>query len=366
MIDKTAFLSYPILAKGDKQGGKDMLSFENDYSEGAHPEILRRLQETNLVQQVGYGEDEYCQSAKEKIRAACNDPEADIFFLVGGTQTNATVIDALLHGTEGVVAAVTGHVNVHEAGAIEYTGHKVLTLPEHGGKMDAGELKAYLQGFYADPTYSHMVFPGAVYISHPTEYGTLYTKAELTALHDVCKAYEIPLFLDGARLGYGLMSRDTDVTLPDIAALCDVFYIGGTKVGALCGEAVVFPRHGAPKRFITHIKQHGAMVAKGRLLGVQFDALFTDGLYFQISRRAIDMAERMKAGLTPMGYRFFLDSPTNQQFVILENGQLEQLKNQVRFSFWQKFGDTHSVVRFATSWATTEEMVDELLEMLAK
>ena len=275
-----------------------MISFENDYSEGAHPKLLQALMDTNLVQQVGYGEDEYSLRAKVKIRAACQDPEADVFFLVGGTQSNAVVIDGLLSGTEGVVAASTGHVNVHEAGAIEYTGHKVLTVPEQNGKIDAEDLRALLSGFYADPTHSHMVYPGAVYISHPTEYGSLYSLSELTALKDVCRAYGIPLFLDGARLGYGLMSNETDVTLPDIARLCDAFYIGGTKVGALCGEAVVFPRHGAPKRFITHIKQHGAMVAKGRLIGVQFDALFTDGLYFDISRHAIAMAEKMKKALS--------------------------------------------------------------------
>ncbi len=337
-----------------------MLSFENDYSEGAHPKLLQALVDTNFVQQVGYGEDEYSLRAKVKIRAACQDPEADVFFLVGGTQTNAVVIDGLLSGTEGVVAASTGHVNVHEAGAIEYTGHKVLTVPEKDGKIDAEDLRALLSGFYADPTHSHMVYPGAVYISHPTEYGSLYSLAELTQLRDVCHTYGIPLFLDGARLGYGLMSHETDVTLPDIARLCDAFYIGGTKVGALCGEAVVFPRHGAPKRFITHIKQHGAMVAKGRLLGVQFDALFTDDLYFEISRHAIDMAEKLKTGLAARGVRFFRNSPTNQQFVILENGFLKQLEGQVRFSFWEPYDEAHSVVRFATSWATPEDNVEKL------
>ena len=341
-----------------------MLSFENDYSEGAHPQILQALADTNFVQQVGYGEDEYSARAKEKIRAAIGDPEADIFFLVGGTQTNQVVLDALLHGTEGVVAAQTGHVNVHEAGAIEYTGHKVLTVPEHGGKMDAGELRVFLENFYADPTYPHMVYPGAVYISHPTEYGTLYTKEELTALSRVCREYKIPLFMDGARLGYGLMSERADVTLPDIAALCDAFYIGGTKVGALCGEAVVFPRRGAPKRFITHIKQHGAMVAKGRLLGVQFDTLFTDDLYFAISRHAIHMAEKMKKGFAERGYSFFLDSPTNQQFVILPNEEMERLSGKVRFSYWGKYDDGHAVVRFATSWATSPENVDALMKLM--
>ena len=340
-----------------------MLSFENDYSEGAHPQVLKRLMDTNLIQQPGYGEDEYCQSAKEKIRAACQSPDADIFFLAGGTQTNQIVIDGLLSGTEAVVSAVTGHINVHEAGAVEYTGHKVIPLPEHQGKMDAGELETLLRDFYADPSHSHMAWPGMAYISHPTEYGTLYTRAELEALSRVCRAYHMRLFLDGARLGYGLMSRGTDVTLPLIAQLCDVFYIGGTKVGALCGEAAVFPNHGAPARFDTHIKQHGAMLAKGRLLGVQFDALFTDNLYFSISRRAIETAERLKRGLKEKGCRFLLDSPTNQQFVILENGRMEALAKQVRFSFWCRYDDTQSVVRFATSWATADEAVDQLLAL---
>ena len=341
-----------------------MISFENDYSEGAHPKLLQALLDTNLVQQVGYGEDEYSLRAKEKIRAAVGDPDADIFFLIGGTQSNQVVIDGLLHSTEGVISADTGHVNVHEAGAIEYTGHKVLTLPGHDGKLDPDELEAYLRDHYADPTYPHMVYPGGVYISHPTEYGTLYTKAELEKLHKVCREYRIPLFLDGARLGYGLVCGETDATLPDIAALCDAFYIGGTKVGALCGEAVVFPRHGAPKRFITHVKQHGAMVAKGRLIGVQFDALFTDGLYFELSCHAIRMAKLLKQGFSERGYSFFIDSPTNQQFVIVENSILSRLAEQVRCSYWQKYDDARSVVRFATSWATTPENVTLLMALL--
>ena len=341
-----------------------MLSFENDYSEGAHEEILRRLMETNRVQQVGYGEDEYSQSAKEKIRAACQAPDADVFFLTGGTQTNAVVIDSLLHKTEGVVSATTGHVNQHEAGAIEYTGHKVIPLPGYEGKMRAADLRALLTAFYADPSHPHMVFPGMVYLSHPTEYGTLYTKAELAEISAVCREYKMPLYLDGARLGYGLMSRGTDVDLPLIARLCDAFYIGGTKVGALCGEAVVFPRHGAPKRFVTQIKQHGAMVAKGRIHGVQFDALFTDDLYFRLGRHAIDMAEKLKDGFARRGFRFFLDSPTNQQFVILTDQQMEKIGQTIRFSFWERLDEDHSVVRFATSWATRPEDIDALMDTL--
>ena len=341
-----------------------MLSFENDYSEGCHGKILQRLMETNLMQQPGYGQDDFCQSAKEKIRAACGDPAADIFFLVGGTQTNQTVLSALLSPVEGVLAADTGHVSTHEAGAIEATGHKVITLPQREGKISAADAEKWLSAFLADSACTHMVQPGAVYISHPTEYGTLYTLKELRALHKVCAKYHLPLFLDGARLGYGLMSRHTDVQLSDIARLCDVFYIGGTKVGALCGEAVVFPRHGAPKQFFTHVKQHGALLAKGRLLGVQIDALFTDNLYFDISRHAIDMAEKLKQGLKQRGFSFFLDSPTNQQFPVMENALLEKIGHQVRFTLWQPVDERRSVVRFATSWATGPEMIDRLMDIL--
>lgn len=341
-----------------------MLSFENDYSEGAHEKILQRFLETNFVQVPGYGNDPYSESAKEKIRAACQCPQAEIFFLTGGTQTNAVVIDSMLQAYEGVVSAQTGHVNAHEAGAIEYTGHKVMPLLQYDGKMKAEDLESLLKTFWQDESHEHMVFPGMVYISHPTEYGTLYTKQELTDLSAVCRRYHIPLYLDGARLGYGLMSRQTDVTLPDIAELCDVFYIGGTKVGALCSEAVVFTKNNMPKYFLTHVKQHGALLAKGRLAGVQFDTLFTDNLYFEISKHAIDMAELLKQGLAEKGYPFFIDSPTNQQFIILEDEKMETLKEQVRFCFWEKLDDTHTVVRFATSWTTPEENIRKLMELL--
>lgn len=341
-----------------------MLSFESDYTEGAHEAILRRLLETNLEQASGYGADPWCASAREKIRAACACPQADVWLLAGGTQTNQAVIDAMLQPWQGVVAAATGHVAAHEAGAIEYTGHKVMTLPAHAGKLDAGELRALLQTFYADANHEHMVFPGMAYISHPTEYGTLYTKAELEALAAVCGEYRMPLFLDGARLGYALEAPGTDVTLPDLARLCDVFYIGGTKVGALCGEAVVFTKNNTPAHFLTRIKQHGALLAKGRLLGVQFDTLFTDGLYFEISRNAIDKAEQLRRLFRAKGYPFFLENPTNQIFVVLENRRMEQLAAQVRFGFWEKADDTHTVVRFATSWATTQQAVDTLAALL--
>ena len=342
-----------------------MLFFENDYGEGAHPAVLAHLAETNMEHLSGYGVDPYCASAKEKILNACGCPEGDVFFLVGGTQTNAVVIGSLLRRHEGVVAANSGHVSVHEAGAIEYTGHKVLEIGQENGKINAGELRAYMERFYRDGNHEHMVFPGMVYISHPTEYGTLYTKDELKGLHQVCKAYGIPLYMDGARLGYGLAAHGTDVTLPVIAEYCDAFYIGGTKVGALCGEAVVFPKkERVPKHFFTTIKQHGALLAKRRLLGIQFDTLFTDGLYMEVSRHAIQMAEVLKQGLKEKGYGFHIDSPTNQQFVILENKKLEELRKEVSFSIWEKKDADHTVVRFATSWATKEEDIRKLLALM--
>ena len=340
-----------------------MLYFENDYCEGAHPAILQRLMETNLEKQPGYGHDAYCDSAREKILSACGCPEGEVFFLVGGTQTNAAVIASMLRRYEGVIAAATGHIAAHEAGAIEFTGHKVLTLPQHDGKLDAAEVEQYLADYYHDGSYDHMVFPGMVYISHPTEYGTLYSLRELEALSEVCGRCHLPLFLDGARLGYGLVSPGTDVTLQDIARLTTVFYIGGTKVGALCGEAVVFPKK-APAHFFTMIKQQGALLAKGRLLGVQFDTLFTDDLYRSISRSAIQAAERLRAILRKKGYRFFMETTTNQIFVILENEQMERIGERVKFSFWEKYDERHTVVRFATSWATELEEIEKLNEVL--
>ncbi len=340
-----------------------MLSFESDYIQGAHEKILERLAETNLEPLSGYGSDKYCESAKEKIQKACGCEDAEVFFLVGGTQTNMVVISSMLKPYEGVVAAETGHVSVHEAGAVEHSGHKVLTIPGHEGKIDVEELSAYLRAYWEDVNYEHMVFPGMVYISHPTEYGTLYTKEELLAIAKVCNDYRIPLFLDGARLGYGLMSRETDVTLPLIARCCDVFYIGGTKVGALCGEAVVFPKKNMPPHFMTMVKQKGALLAKGRLLGVQFDTLFTDDLYFKISGHAIEMAEKVKEIFRNKGRRFFIDSPTNQQFIVLENEEIGRLKEHVKFDIWEKYDESHTVVRFATSWATSDEDVERLREL---
>ncbi len=341
-----------------------MISFESDYIAGAHPKVLARLLETNMEPLGGYGSDKYCDSAREKIKEACACPQADVHFLVGGTQTNAIVISSVLNEYEGVIAAKTGHVSLHEAGAIEYTGHKVLEVEQENGKIIADHLKQYLEIFYGDENHEHMVFPGMVYISHPTEYGTLYNKKELEELSEVCHDYKIPLYMDGARLGYGLMSRETDVTMEDIARLCDVFYIGGTKVGALCGEAVVFTKGNTPKHFMTTIKQKGALLAKGRVLGVQFDTLFTDNLYFEISRHAIDMAEQLKEMLRKKGYGFYIESPTNQQFVIVENAKLEKLKESVAVSFWEKYDETHTVIRLATSWSTTQEDMEKLEKVL--
>lgn len=341
-----------------------MLSFENDYNIGAHPKIMQKLIDTNFEKLSGYGSDNYCQSAINKIKNVCNCPNADIYFLVGGTQANQVVIDSLLKKYEGVISAKTGHISIHEAGAIENTGHKVLEVPSIDGKIVVKELNNYLETFYNDDNRDHMVFPGMVYISHPTEYGTLYSKNELKELSEICSKYKIPLYMDGARLGYALMSKDTDVSLADIAELCDVFYIGGTKVGALCGEAVVFTKNNTPKHFTTLIKQHGALLAKGRLLGIQFDTLFEDNLYFEISKNAIEMSEKLKDLFRTKGYKFYMETPTNQQFIVLENSIMEKLKEKVVFSFWEKYDDNHTVVRFATSWATTEEDINLLSEIL--
>ena len=341
-----------------------MYYFDSDYMEGAHPRILQRLMETNMEKTPGYGSDDYCESAKEKIRKACNCPDAEVYFLVGGTQTNATVIKALLRCYEGVISAETGHISVHEAGAIEAGGHKILTLPQKSGKISAQTVHKYIDGFYNDGNHTHMVKPGLVYISHPTEYGDIYTKEELENLSAVCKKYKIPLYLDGARMGYGLMAKNTDVTLETIAKTCDVFYIGGTKVGALFGEAVVITKPDLIENFFTIIKQQGALLAKGRILGLQFDTLFTDNLYFDIAKHGIDMAEKLKSGFIAKGYEFYYQSPTNQQFIILDNRKMEQLKQNVSFSFWEAIDENHTVVRFATSWATQEEDLNLLFELL--
>ena len=341
-----------------------MITFENDYSCGAHPKVLQRLIETNLIPQPGYGFDCFSESAREKIRAACGCPEAEIWFLSGGTQTNAVVLASLLKPWEGVIAAQTGHIHVHEAGAPEALGAKVLALPEHEGRLDPAELRALASTLLADENVEHMVYPGAVYISHPTEWGTLYSRAELEQIAAVCREFGMRLYLDGARLAYGLAARDTDVDLPLIASLCDAFYIGGTKCGALCGEAVVFPRQ-APAHFVNFIKKHGALLAKGRLCGVQFDALFTDGLYWEIGRQGVTQAEALKKLLAKHGVPCFMDTPTNQQFAILENARYQALRAHVPLSFWSSPDPAHTVARFATAWYTTDAYLSELDKLLS-
>lgn len=340
-----------------------MTYFDTDYMAGAHPKVLQRLCETNLEMTAGYGCDPYTTEAEKIIRQACGDnpeePSLDVHFLVGGTQTNATVIDALLHQTEGVLAAATAHINVHESGAIEASGHKVLTLPSHDGKVDAGEVAEYIHTFYADDTYEHMVAPGMLYISFPTEYGTLYSRKELADLHAVCQKANIPLYIDGARLGYGLASEACDITLCDLPQLCDIFYIGGTKVGALFGECVV-ARKGLLRHFFSLIKQHGALLAKGRLLALQFATLFSDGLYLDISRHADEMAMKLREIFSQHGFPPFIDSYTNQQFFVLPNGIIDGLHSTISFEYSGPRGDKESAVRFVTSWATREEDVEHL------
>ncbi|MBQ9201043.1 MAG: low specificity L-threonine aldolase [Bacteroidales bacterium] len=340
-----------------------MLHFDCDYMEGAHPQVLQRLTDTNMEQTPGYGQDAYTREACEKIREACGCPQALVSLLVGGTQTNATVIDALLHTYEGVLAAESGHISQHEAGAVEASGHKVLTLPQHEGKVSAGDLQDYLNTFYKDEAYPHMVIPGALYISYPTEYGTLYSLNELEALSRVCRENGLLLYLDGARLGYGLVAS-ADVTLRDIARLCDVFYIGGTKVGALMGEAVVAPCPELLPHFFTHVKRHGAVLAKGRLLGLQFAELFTDGLYLKIAKNAVETALKLKQAMVEKGYRLYIDSPTNQQFFYLNQSDIERLRRYCTFEIWATVDQQQSIVRFVTSWATRQEDIDELIRQL--
>lgn len=342
----------------------NFLSFSCDYMEGAHPQILKRLMETNLVKTPGYGLDEYSESAKEKIRDACKAPDAEVFFLVGGTQTNVTMIDAILKSYEGVIAADTGHVSVHEAGAIEFGGHKVLTLPHHNGKINVRQIETLLDDYQNDANRDHMVMPGMVYLSHPTEYGTLYSKAELREISALCRSRNIPLYLDGARLAYALACPQNEITLADIAELCDAFYIGGTKCGALFGEAVVIPKAGWLPHLFTIIKQHGALLAKGRMLGIQFDELFTDYLYGRVGVPAIQAADRIRQILIQNGYTLCFDSPTNQVFCIIENTEMEQLAEKVEFGFWEKYDDSHTIIRFATSWATKMEDVEALCTVL--
>ncbi len=342
-------------------------SFESDYNNGCLPEILRRLSETNDEKASGYGFDPYTERAKERIRKACDMTEAEVHFLVGGTQTNATAIDSLLQGCEGVLSVDTGHINVHESGAVEAFGHKVLVLPGiAGGKMAASQIDDYMRKFLADETYPHMVQPGMVYITLPTELGALYSRKELADIYAVCQQYGLRLYVDGARLGYGLMAEGNDIDLPFLAHHCDAFYIGGTKVGALLGEALVYTNTRAPKYIFTIIKRHGALLAKGRVLGLQFDTLFADDLYFRVSRHAIDMAQALRRVFAKHGLSLGIDSPTNQQFVILSKEQKQQLAEEIAFEIWEPLPDDRLLCRFVTCWATTEADIAALDEALAR
>lgn len=340
-----------------------MIYFDSDYMIGAHPDVLRALVDTNMLHTPGYGRDSFTADAERKILDACGIDSGKVFFLEGGTQTNAVVIDRLLDHNDGVIATDTAHINVHEAGAIEATGHKILALPNCDGKLRATDIRRYIDDFYADDTHRYMVRPGMVYISYPTELGTLYSLEELEEISAVCREADIPLYLDGARLAYGLAAA-TDVSLNDIARLCDVFYIGGTKCGALFGEAVVTRRPELLPRFDSLIKLHGATLAKGRLLGVQFAALFSDALYENIGKHAVALAMKLKEAFTSKGYRLYIDSPTNQQFFVLPNQKIDDLRQTVSFELWGARGETETPVRFVTDWATAESDINALIASL--
>lgn len=341
-----------------------MIYFGSDYMAGAHPVVMEALRATNLLHTSGYGNDNFTREAKRLILSECALPDGEVFFLVGGTQTNAAVIDRLLERNDGVIAADTAHISVHEAGAIELDGHKVLVLPNREGKLDAADVEGYISAFYADETHPHMVRPAMVYVSFPTELGTVYTQEELRSLHDVCVKWEIPLYVDGARMAYGLAAGCGISDLRSMASLCDVFYIGGTKCGALFGEAVVTGRPELFKRFFSLMKSHGAVLAKGRLLGVQFKALFEKGLYYRIGEEAVRLAVKLKKGFEERGFRIFMDSPTNQQFVILPDRLIDSMQEEVCFELWGPRGKNESVVRFVTDWTTKEEDITALFSLI--
>lgn len=337
-----------------------MIYFNNDYSEGCHPAVLDALIRTNAEQTAGYGEDPYCAAAAAQICRLCGREDLAVHFLVGGTQANLTVIDAALRPHQGALCANSGHINVHETGAVEATGHKVLGLSSSDGKITAGQVRRSVLSHRADASFEHTVQPKIVYISHPTELGTLYSRQELTALSETCHQLGLFLFLDGARLGYGLTAEGSDLTLADIARLCDVFYIGGTKVGALFGEAVVISNPTLAEDFRYLIKQHGGMLAKGRLLGLQFHALMADGLYFHIASRANALAYRIRDTLLALDCPFLVPPVSNQLFPILPDRVLDALSSNYVFSEQQRMDEFHRCVRICTSWATTEENVEAL------
>ncbi len=343
-----------------------MIRFECDYLEGAHPRIMKALADTNLEQTPGYGTDSHCERARELIRKACDSPDAYVQFLVGGTQANTVIIKSMLRPHEGIISASSGHINTHETGAIEATGHKVLDIDSPDGKISAAQIKDYYLRHVNDGSREHIVKPGAVYLSQPTEYGTMYNKAELAEISEVCRECSLYLFVDGARMGYGLASEGNDVFLPDLAELTDVFYIGGTKVGALFGEAIVITNKKISEDFRYLIKQHGGMLAKGRLLGIQFETLFEDGLYFEISRHAMDLALKFKCAIKEMGVPTMFDSPTNQQFPIFERSAYEKLSEKYSLNFWEELADGRIATRVCTSWATDEKNLDLLIEDIKK
>ncbi len=344
--------------------GTNMIRFDSDYMEGCIPEILEALSRTNSEQTPGYGEDVHCGHARQLIKDACGNQNIDVHFLTGGTQANMTVIASILKPHQGVLCAATGHINVHETGAVEATGHKCLALPSADGTITAAQVEKAVLDHINDESFEHIVQPGMVYISFPTENGTLYTKQQLIDLYETCSKYDIPLFVDGARMGYGLVSKQNDLTLEDFARYTDVFYIGGTKVGALFGEAVVFVNDKLKKDFRYHIKQRGGMLAKGRMLGIQFEELFTDNRYFEISKHAMEMAELLTDALKEKNYEFFYAPQTNQLFPILPNEKIEELRKQFSFHTWGRTDDAHTAVRFVTSFMTPKENVEALIQNL--
>ena len=341
-----------------------MLHFESDYSDGAHPLVIERLVQTNIIKTSTYGSDEFSVAARDKIRTVCNAPDAQVFFLVGGTQTNATVIDALIKPYQGVISPDTGHIFTHEAGAVEYTGHKIISVKGRDGEINSAQIEKLMKEYETDSSKDHLVMPALVYISQPTEYGTLYSLKEIISISNVCKKHNLRLYADGARLAYALASEENNVALSDMAQLCDAFYIGGTKCGALFGEAVVFPKPDTVPCFFTITKQKGALMAKGRTAGLQFDVLFTDDLYRKIGKQALIQAEKIKQALLQKGYSFAVESPTNQIFVTIENSRVEQLSNNVHLTIWEKADKNNTVIRLVTSWSTTDDEVEKLINLL--
>ena len=341
-----------------------MIRFDCDYLEGAHPKILKRIVEANYDQDAGYSKDKYTKSAKEKIKKALKRDDVDVHILVSGTQTNMTVISSILRSYQAVICADTGHINVHEVGAVESLGNKIISISNDNGKITGSQIESIVKGYFENPMSEHMVMPKLVFISLPTECGTNYTKKDLEEIYNVCKENNLYLYIDGARLGYGLGVPDSDVTLPDIAKYTDAFYIGGTKVGALFGEALVFTKDNTPSHFTTRIKQHGDLLAKGFLVGMQFDVLFTDDLYVKGARRAIELSDFLREELRKKNYEFYSSSPTNQIFIIMENEKLAELEEKVGLSIWGAADENRTIVRFVISWATTKEEVEALIDLM--